>query len=60
MDTQRDTTNSRPPDGERALPTILRGEEVLDKARDISYRIRDRVGRAAESPPPPDRPEERR
>ena len=55
MHNPRETTcAAEQPGPDRAIPTILRGEEVLDEARVISQKISDRVARAVtERPTPP-------
>jgi hypothetical protein len=59
MEIHRDPTRTGPRPGPpydtpEALPTLLRGEEVLEEARDVAQRISGRVSRAVTGRSPPD------
>ena len=56
MNTQRENhpPNARP-DPDRAVDTIIRGEDVLEEARQVSQKISERVSRAITERRTPDR-----
>lgn len=58
MDTTRNAThdgeNRCARESDRALPTIIRGEEVLEEAREVAQKISGRVCRAITERTPPD------
>jgi hypothetical protein len=58
MDTQRDATSSGRTEGESAITTIVRGEEVLEEAREVAQKISGRVSRAITERVPADDPRE--
>lgn len=66
MNTPRETAspveNAGYPGTDHALPTILRGEEVLDEAREVAQKISGRVTRAfiVKMPHPTGRPTDRK
>jgi hypothetical protein len=57
MNTQREKPPPEvTPGADRAVDAIIRGEDVLDEAREVAQKISGRVSRAVTERQPPDEP----